>query len=89
MQLDKGIAVMDTEAVTSFFMWCTILDGALLIFWTTMLILAPDLVYRTQYRFFPIPRDTFNVIIYVFLGTFKIVFLAFNLIPFVALMIVG
>ena len=80
---------MDTEAVTSFFMWCTIIDGALLLFWTAMLILAPDVVYRTQNRFFPISRETFNVVIYAFLGVFKIVFLAFNLVPFVALMIVG
>jgi hypothetical protein len=54
-----------------------------------MCILAPGLVYRTQSKWFPIPRETFNVVIYSFLGLFNIVFLVFNLVPYVALLIVG
>jgi hypothetical protein len=50
---------------------------------------APDLVYRTQSIWFPIPRKTFDVVIYSFLGLFKIFFLFFNVVPFVALLIVG
>ncbi len=34
------------------------------------------------------PRETFNLIFYSFLGLFKIVFLFFNLVPYVALLIV-
>lgn len=80
---------MDLQSLTTFFMWCTIINGALLVLWATMCILAPDLVYRTQSKWFPIPRDTFNLLIYLFLGLFKIFFLVFNLIPYVALLIVG
>ncbi len=80
---------MDIQTVTTFFMWCTIINGALLLFWITMCILAPDLVYRTQIKWFPIPRETFNVVIYSFLGLFKIVFLVFNVVPYVALLIIG
>ena len=80
---------MDIQALTRFFMWCTIMNGALLLLWTTMCILAPGFVYRTQSKWFPIPRETFNVVIYSFLGLFKIVFLVFNLVPYVALLIVG
>ena len=80
---------MDIQALTTFFMWCAIINGALLVLWTTMCILTPDLVYRTQSKWFPIPRDTFNVVMYSFLGLFKIVFLVFNVVPYVALLIVG
>ena len=80
---------MDIQTLTTFFMWCTIMNGALLVLWTTMCILTPDLVYRTQSKWFPIPRDTFNVVMYSFLGLFKIVFLVFNVVPYVALLIVG
>ena len=80
---------MDIQTLTRFFMWCTIINGALLVFWTIMCILVPNLVYRTQSLWFPIPRETFNVVIYSFLGLFKIVFLAFNVVPYVALLIVG
>ncbi len=77
------------QTVTTFFMWCTIINGILLVLWTTMCIVAPDLVCRTQSKWFPIPREVFNVVIYSFLGLFKIVFLVFNVVPYVALLIVG
>ena len=81
--------MLDLQSLTEFFLWCTILNGALLIFWTLVCMTIPDLVYRTQSRWFPIPRETFNVTIYAFLGLFKIVFIAFNLVPYLALLIVG
>jgi len=80
---------MDLQILTRFFMWCTIINGTLLGFWGIMCTLAPDLVYRTQSKWFPIPRETFNVVIYSFLGLFKIVFLVFNVVPYVALLIIG
>jgi hypothetical protein len=80
---------MDIQTLTKFFMWCTIINGSLLALWTIMLLLAPALVYRTQNKWFPMPQETFNVIIYSFLGLFKIVYLIFNVAPFVALLIIG
>ena len=80
---------MDIQRLTTFFKWCTIMNGALLVIWTTMCILAQDLVYRTQSKWFPIHRETFNVVMYSFLGLFKIVFLVFNVTPYLALLIVG
>ena len=80
---------MDIQTLTRFFMWCTIINGGLLVLWSVMFKFAPDFVYRTQSKWFPISRETFNVIIYSFLGLFKIVFLVFNLVPYVALLIVG
>ena len=80
---------MDIRVLKEFFMWCTVINGSLLILWVTMCVVAPDLVYRTQNKWFPIPRETFNVVIYSFLGLFKILFLVFNFVPYVALVLVG
>lgn len=80
---------MDIQTLTMFFMWCTIINGGILTLWTVFCVFSPDLVYRTQSKWFPILRETFNVVIYSFLGLFKIVFLVFNIIPYVALLIVG
>lgn len=80
---------MDIQTLTPFFMWCTIINGALLALWTTMYLLAPDLVYRTQSKWFPIPRETFTLVFYSFLGLFKLAFLVFNVVPYVALLIIG
>ncbi len=80
---------MDIHTLTTFFRWCTIINGAMLVLWTTMCILAPDLVYRMQSKWFPISRETFNMVIYSFLGVFKIFWLVFNVVPYAALLIVG
>ncbi len=79
---------MDIQSLTAFFMWCTVINGSLLVFWAAMCIWAPELVYRTQSRWFPIPRETFHVLIYSFLGLFKILFLVFSAVPYAALLIV-
>ncbi|MHC4698898.1 MAG: DUF6868 family protein [Planctomycetota bacterium] len=80
---------MELQTLTAFFMWCTIINGGLFILWTAFCVFAPDLVYRTQSKWFPIPRETFNVVIYSFLGLFKAAFLVFNVVPYVVLLIVG
>ena len=80
---------MDIQTLTSFFMWCTIINAALFTLWAVMWLMLPDLVYRTQIKWFPIPRETFNVVFYSFLGLFKIFFLIFNVVPYVSLLIIG
>lgn len=80
---------MDIPTLTTFFMWCTILNGGLFLFWSGFAILAPDLVYRIQSSLFPIPRESYDKILFAYLGLFKIIFLVFNAVPYVALLIMG
>lgn len=81
--------LMDIQTVRAFFMWCTILNGSLLVFSFIICASASDWVYRMHSKWFPIPRDAFNVVIYSFIGIFKISVLVLNLIPYIALGIVG
>lgn len=81
--------MMDIQTLTVFFMWCTIINGGILMLWIGFCMFAPDLVYRIQSTWFPLPRETFNVIIYSFLGLGKIFFLFFNVTPYVALLLLG
>ena len=78
---------MDLQTVTSFFLWCTIINGGLFLFWTLCCKFIPDLVYRTQQAFFPLPKDSIATIMYGFLALFKIFFIMFNLVPLIALLI--
>ena len=80
---------MDIQTLQTFFMWCTIINAALLILSGMIFAFAGDWVYRVQSKWYPISRDAFNVVIYSFIGVFKIFFLMFNLVPYVALLIVG
>ncbi len=80
---------MSIQDITEFFMWCSLINGGLLILWTLFILFAPDLVYKTQSRFIAIDRERFDTLIYAFLGLFKIFFLFFNLVPYLALLIIG
>lgn len=80
---------MDIEILKAFFLWCTLINGGLLVFWTACLSVAPDLLYRTQKRWFPLSRESFQVVMYGFLALFKILLLILNLVPYLALSIVG
>jgi len=77
---------MDVQSLTTFFMWCTIINGGILMFWALIFAVAPEPVYRIQNRLFPIHRETYNTLVYVLLGLFKVLFLVFNLVPFLALL---
>jgi hypothetical protein len=80
---------MDIDSITAFFMWCTILNVALLVLSSLICLCAGDWVYRIHSKWFSISRETFNVAIYSFIALYKISVLVFNLIPYIALLIVG
>ena len=80
---------MDIQTLAGFFMWCTILNAAILLFSTVVvLVLSKDFVYRAHSRIFPMQRETFNAAIYTLIGVYKIFIFVFNLIPWIALSII-
>ena len=80
---------MDIQTLTSFFMWCSIINIGMLFFLAFIYMLAPNLTYRLQSKFIPISRETFDIVFYSFLGFFKVVVLVFNVVPWIALLIIG
>lgn len=81
---------MDMDTVRAFFMWCTILNGGLLVL--SFLICAltgGEWVYRLHSRWYPISREAFDVAMYSFMGLYKILVTVFNLVPYLALVILG
>ncbi len=80
---------MDLQTFTSFFMWCTIINGGIFVVWTVFSLFARDFMYRVHSKWFSIPRETFEPVIYSFLGLFKIVYLVFNVVPYLALLSVA
>ena len=79
---------MDLQTLESFFMWCTIINGVIYLEWVLFFIFAPDFVYRMQNRWFPLPRESYNKIIYSLLGIYKLFFIFFNIVPYLALVII-
>ena len=80
---------MSIETIREFFMWCTILNVALLLLSSLICVCARDWAYQIHSKLFSISRETFNVAIYSFLGLYKIFVFVFTLIPYIALSIIG
>jgi len=80
---------MDIATLRAFFMWCTIINAALMVVSFLMLVLAGGWVYRIHSRMFSISREAFNVAIYSFLGLYKVLIFVFNVVPWIAFEIVG
>ncbi|BCS87855.1 DUF6868 family protein [Pseudodesulfovibrio sediminis] len=78
---------MTIETLTTFFMWCSIINGGLLLYAVVIQMVAPDFIYTFQRRFFPINRETYETVYYAFLGGYKLLYLVFNLVPYIALRI--
>jgi len=70
-------------------MWCTIINGLLYVLSAIICTFDSDWVYRMHSKWFHLSRESFNVAIYLFLGFFKILFLVFNVVPYIALLILG
>lgn len=81
--------MLDIQTVTAFFMWCSIVNASILGIWSFFILLLPDMVYKTQNRWFKISKETFNIAIYGFIGLYKMMFLFFNLIPYIVIKIIA
>ena len=79
---------MNYQKLTTFFMWCTIINGGLLFLTIILGLVGMDWVYGLHGKLFQIPHETFNAVYYLFLGLYKIFWLVFNAVPYVALLII-
>jgi len=79
---------MNIQRLTAFLMWCTIINGVLLVITAIMGTFGLDFVYSIHGKLFLFSRETLSVIFYLFLGLYKMVWLVFNAVPYVALLII-
>lgn len=80
---------MNLELLTSFFMWCTIINGGFLILIAILSIALSDFIHKAHSKWFAMPKETFNLVFYAFVGVFKICYIIFNLVPYIALLILA
>jgi hypothetical protein len=80
---------MDYNVIRAFFRWCTIINGGLLILASFLIRFAGDWFFGMHNKWIPITEDSFHLAIYILLGFFKIIVVVFNLVPYVALVIIG
>ncbi|MDE1462145.1 DUF6868 family protein [Spartinivicinus poritis] len=79
---------MDINGLTDFFMWCTILNAGFLVYIALMCVLFPNWIYQVQSKWFSISKEAFNIVVYAFVGLYKLFFIVFVLVPYLALLII-
>jgi len=79
---------MTPEILASVFGWCAIINMALLLWWFVFITLAHDWTYRLHSRWFMISREQFDAIHYSGMAFYKICIFLFNIVPWIALIIV-
>jgi hypothetical protein len=80
---------MTLPEIRAFLLWCTLFNAGLLTIWFLMFAVARDWIYRLHSRWFPIPRERFDAIHYALMAAYKTGIILFNLVPWLALLVVG
>ena len=80
---------MTLEIVRSGLAWCIVINMGLLIWWLLFFIMAHDWMYRMHTKWFKLSVDAFDTIHFAGMGLFKFGIILLNLVPYLALRIVG
>jgi len=80
---------MSIETVRHFLLWCLIINYGLLLWWFLFIAFAHDWTHRFHGRWFHLSTEQFDAIHYGGMALFKLGILLFNLVPYIALHIVG
>ncbi|MGJ0490043.1 DUF6868 family protein [Methylobacter sp.] len=80
---------MNIELMRDVFLWCAIINYGVLLFWALLFIAAHEWLYQLHGRWFRLPVERFDAVHYAGMAIYKIGILLFNLVPYIALHIVG
>jgi len=80
---------MDIQTLQTFFGWCTVLNLGVLIVGGLLFTVGADFVYWVRGKLFTISRETFDTVAYCSIALYKLVVIAFGLVPWIALEIIG
>lgn len=80
---------MSIQMARAFLLWSTVIDYGLLLWWLLLFAVAHEWLHQYIARWFRLSIEQFDAINYAGIVIFKIGIILFNLIPYVALRIVG
>jgi hypothetical protein len=80
---------MTIETIRGMLAWSTVINWLLLLWWLLFFTMAHNWMYRFHSKWFALSVEKFDAIHYAGMGLFKLSILVFNLVPYLALRIVG
>lgn len=80
---------MTVELLQGALIWCALINYGLLLVWFLLFRFARDWLHDLHGRWFRLSEEQFDAIHYTSMALYKIAILLFNLVPYIALRIVG
>jgi hypothetical protein len=80
---------MSITTIKDALLWCSVINYGILIVWVALSWRAGDLCFRLSGKPFRLSQDQFNAIQYGGIVVYKIGIVLFNVIPYIALRLVG
>jgi len=80
---------MNVKIAGGVLLWCGAINYGLLLIWFLFFTLAHDRLYRITGRWFCLSVEQYDALNYIGMALFKIGIILFNLVPYVALRIIG
>ncbi len=77
------------EMLQELFFWMSIINFGLLIFYSIVIVMFQDLIYKVHSKYFKMKKEKMSSILYKVLAFYKIATIAFNLVPYIALRIIS
>ncbi len=79
---------MDIDQMIIFFRWMLTINLCIFFFSVVMSIVMKNFMVSVQKKLFDIETESLKLSLYDFLGLYKILIIVFNLVPYIALMLV-
>ncbi len=76
---------MNVDQLTEFFKWMTLINIGLLIFSSVIIMALKKVVYRMHGQMFSLAEDKIALVVYWYLGMFKVLIIVFCIVPYLAL----
>ncbi|HMP01657.1 MAG TPA: hypothetical protein PKD86_09665 [Gemmatales bacterium] len=80
---------MSLDVLRNFLLWCMVINFGILLVWFLFFALARDWIQRFHGRWFRLSDEKFDALHYAGMSVYKLGILLLNLVPYVALCIVG
>jgi len=74
------------EQIIEFFKWMTIINIGLLLFSSLAAMVLKPLMLSMHSKMFGVTETQFSVAVYAYLGLFKVLIIVFNIVPYLALL---
>jgi hypothetical protein len=80
---------MTVEIIRDVLAWCAVINVGLLLLWFLFFTLAHDWLYRIHGKWFKLSVERFDAFHYAGMAFFKVCIWLFNIVPYLAIRIVG